>query len=66
MRVTINGKPVDLPGAISVNEVLERLAIPLRGVAVELDGRLLERRDFGETRVEDGAVLEIVRPIGGG
>ncbi len=66
IRIQVNGRPVDLPEALSVARLLETLGIPARGTAVEVDGLIVARDRFEQTRVDAGAGVEIVRPIGGG
>ena len=67
MRVTINGEERELPDGASVADVIAQLGMQdLPGIAVELDGRFVERDAYSETRLTQGAAMEIVRFVGGG
>jgi sulfur carrier protein len=50
----------------SVDELLQRLAIEPRGVAVAIDGEVVRRSEWRETRIEDGDAIEIVTAVAGG
>jgi thiamine biosynthesis protein ThiS len=66
MNVTINGEGRHLDGATTLAALLEELRLePLR-VAVERNGLLVRRREFGSTSLADGDTLEIVTLVGGG
>jgi sulfur carrier protein len=47
-------------------ELLQRHFIEPRGIAVALDGEVLRRGLWNETRVRDGAQIEIVTAAAGG
>ena len=50
----------------SVAELLERLSIETRGVAVAIDGDVVRRSEWSTTSIEDGDVVEIVTAVAGG
>ena len=66
MFITLNGEPYELDGPISVADLLTRLAIDPRRVAVEHNFAILKRHLFADTRVSDGDRIEIVNFVGGG
>jgi thiamine biosynthesis protein ThiS len=66
MRITLNGDPFELEGPISVADLLGRLAIDPRRVAVEHNLAILKRDAFAASVVEDGDEVEIVNFVGGG
>ena len=66
MRITLNGDPYDLDQPLSVEELLERLSIDPRRVAVEHNLVILRRHTFAATLVGDGDRVEIVNFVGGG
>ena len=47
-------------------ELLEDRGYPLGRIAVELNGRILPKAEYGNTRLRDGDALEIVSFVGGG
>jgi sulfur carrier protein len=66
MRVTVNGKPMDLPDGLSLDELLQRLQVRREYTAVALNREVTPRSAYAATRLEDGDRVEIVHPMGGG
>ena len=66
MRITLNGEPYELDQPLSVQELLETLAIDPRRVAVEHNLVILKRHAFAVTLVGDSDRVEIVNFVGGG
>ena len=66
MKITINGEAREVPGPISVAELVAYLGLKSGRVAVELNREIVPRDRQAEVRVEAGAVLEIVQAVGGG
>ncbi len=66
MRVTVNGEPRDLDGALSVAELLASLRLPAGRIAVEINEEVVPRDAYGERRVAGGDRIEIVHFVGGG
>ena len=66
MKIIVNGTPRELLRPLSIVELLERLEIPQRGVAVEVNLQLVPRARHAEHLVADGDQLEIVTLVGGG
>lgn len=66
MEITLNGKPRTLGGEQNVTELLATLEVKPEQVAVAINGDVVRRRDWAETMVRAGDVVEIVRAVGGG
>ena len=66
LRITLNGEPYELDEPLSVADLLARLAIDPRRVAVEHNLSILKRTLFADTLVHDGDRIEIVNFVGGG
>jgi sulfur carrier protein len=66
LRITLNGDPFELEQPLTVAELLGRLAIDPRRVAVEHNLKIIKRQTFSEAIVEDGDTVEIVNFVGGG
>jgi len=66
LQITLNGDRVEVPGPLTVTELLDRLDIDPRRVAVEHNLTVLRRTLFGDTFVRDGDQIEIVNFVGGG
>ena len=66
MRITLNGDAHELAGPLTVTELLTRLQIDPRRVAVEHNLVVLKRDAFDRTTVSEGDEVEIVNFVGGG
>ncbi len=66
LAILVNGQPRDVEAATTVVELLRRLEIPLRGVAVEVNGKIVPRARHAELLLARGDRLEIVSLVGGG
>lgn len=66
MRIQLNGEPFELADAQTVADLLIRLDLTGRRVAVELNQDIVPRSQHGETVLHEGDSLEVVHAIGGG
>jgi thiamine biosynthesis protein ThiS len=66
LRITLNGEPFELDSPLSVADLLTRLDIDARRVAVEHNLSILKRHLFADTLINDGDRVEIVNFVGGG
>ena len=66
MQITLNGERVELDNRLSVSELLSKLAIDPRRVAVEHNLAILKRHTFPDVFVDEGDTVEIVNFVGGG
>lgn len=63
--VKINGTAQDAAGK-TVSALLEAEGYLLTRVAVELNGEILPKAQYGSTELKDGDTVEIVSFVGGG
>lgn len=63
--IVVNSEPYAAQD-LSVQALLEQLAIEQRGIAVALDGEIVHRAEWSSTLVRDGARIEIVTAAAGG
>ena len=66
LQITVNGEPLDVPPGTTIAQVVERMRLQPRFVAVERNLELVPRVRHGECVVEPGDRLEIVTLVGGG
>jgi len=66
MHITLNGEPYELDHPVSVIDLLAKLDIDPRRVAVEHNLAIVKRQRFPEVVVGDGDTVEIVNFVGGG
>ena len=66
MRIRLNGDPYEVAGPMTVAELLAKLGVDGRRVAVEHNLVVLKRATFEQTIVKEGDEVEIVNFVGGG
>lgn len=66
VRIVVNGEPLEVPAALRVTDLLERLGLASRPLAVEINREVVPRRQLGERTLAAGDQLEIVTLVGGG
>ncbi len=68
MIVTVNGDRREVPASATVASLIDLLGVSpdARGVAVALDGEVVIRGRWTETKLADGALIEVVSAIQGG
>jgi thiamine biosynthesis protein ThiS len=64
--IRVNGEPFELQGPSTVAELLERMGIDARRVAVEHNVTVVKRDAFATTTINEGDEIEIVNFVGGG
>ncbi len=63
--ITLNGSPTDGEG-LTLAELLERMEVPDRGVAVAVDAEVIPRGEWQTVVLQDGAHVEVVTAVQGG
>ena len=66
IQVTVNGAAHRFERPVNVRELLEKLSMAGKKVAVERNGEIVPRGRHHEVQVENGDTLEIVVAVGGG
>jgi sulfur carrier protein len=66
ISVTINGKHRQLEAPINCAELITKLDLAGKRVALERNGEIVPRSRHAEQRLADGDRLEIVVAVGGG
>jgi len=66
IQVSVNGESRELPDATSVAGLVVDLELTPEEVAVELNKRLVPRRERETTPLSDGDRVELVTLVGGG
>jgi sulfur carrier protein len=64
--VTVNGEAVSVPTGSTLAELVRRLALDGRPVAVEHNRRVVPRGEHAAVRLNHGDTVEIVTFVGGG
>jgi sulfur carrier protein len=66
ISLQVNGKKVELERPTRLLDYLDQLGVNARAVAVEHNGTIIERAEYGAAILQHGDTLEIVRMVGGG
>lgn len=66
MQIVCNGESKEITLGTSVEKFVKDLGINAETVVAECNGRILNRGEYATHFLEDGAVLELIRFVGGG
>lgn len=66
ISITVNGERRQFNGPLNCAELLARLELAGKRVALERNGEIVPRSRFPEQSVDEGDTLEIVVAVGGG
>jgi sulfur carrier protein len=64
--LTINGQPRQFSEPLSMRDLVDRLQLAGKRIAVERNGEIIPRSQFESVSLTDGDALEIVVAVGGG
>jgi sulfur carrier protein len=66
MQIHLNGAAHELPEGTTIADLLERMELIGRRVAVELNLEIVPRSQHATSRLVEGDRVEVVHAIGGG
>ena len=66
VTITLNGERFELENSVSVAELLAKLDIDPRRVAVEHNLNIIKRQTYPDVLIGEGDTVEIVNFVGGG
>ncbi len=66
IEITVNGAAQRIDSPFLVSQLLDRLELTGKRLAVELNGEIVPRSRHASTSLADGDRLEIVVAVGGG
>ena len=66
MKIAINGDRVDVRGATTVAELVERYELAPQTVLIEHNGLALHRHEWPQRSLTEGDQVEFVRVVAGG
>ena len=66
MQVTINGESQSIEDGWTVANLVTSFQLQPRRVAVEINEKLVPRKDYEATTLHDGDRIEVVTFVGGG
>ena len=66
VAVTVNGKVIEVPEGTTLADLLGSEGYDRSRIAVEVDGDICPRADFGSRVIRGGETVEVVSFVGGG
>jgi sulfur carrier protein len=66
MQIVLNGAATEFPRDLTARELVERLALTGKRIAMEVNGEILPRSTYAERRINEGDKVEIIHAVGGG
>ncbi len=69
INLTVNGKPRSIEtteATVDLKSYLVSFDLKLQYIAVGYNGEVIKKDQYATVELQDGDILEIVRPVGGG
>lgn len=66
IEILLNGEVRSTGEGQNLSALLDELSLPDQRIAVELNGNVVARSEWANTRIVDGDRLEVVHFVGGG
>ncbi|WP_290653414.1 sulfur carrier protein ThiS [Aquisalimonas sp.] len=66
MYIELNGQRTAIPGPVTVADLIARLDLAERRIAVEVNEDVVPRSQFGRRHLQPDDRVEIIHAIGGG
>jgi thiamine biosynthesis protein ThiS len=66
MNITVNGESRSLEPGTSLGQLVEKLGLKGKRIAVEVNRGIVPRSEYDNFRLSDNDTIEIVNAIGGG
>jgi sulfur carrier protein len=66
VTITVNGERREFEAALHLTQLIERLGLTGKRIAIERHGEIVPRSAFAANSIADGDKLEIVVAVGGG
>ncbi len=66
IKIKINGKFINIQNKITLLNLIKKLKVPIKKVAIELNHTIVNKRLFNRIKIKKNDKIEIVHFIGGG
>tara|TARA_B100000941_G_scaffold286964_1_gene261366 strand:- start:2479 stop:2697 length:219 start_codon:yes stop_codon:yes gene_type:complete len=66
IKITVNGKQMQVIPRFSLRSLIVKLKIPLNRIAIELNKKIIDKKKISKVQLKKGDKIEIVHFIGGG
>ena len=66
IKIRANGKIKSIPDNYKMSELINKLKIPIKKVAIELNQEIIDKKNIDKINLKNNDKIEIVHFIGGG
>ena len=66
IKIKLNGKFVKIQDKTTLLSLMQKLKLPIKKVAIELNQTIVNRKSLGKIKIKKNNKIEIVHFIGGG
>ena len=66
IKIIVNGKQMQVIPKFSLRSLVVKLKIPLNKIAIELNKKIIDKKNISNIQLKKGDKIEIVHFIGGG
>ena len=66
IKITVNGKQMTVNFKFSLKNLIDKLKLPIKKVAIELNSEIVNKKRISKIILKSGDKIEIVNFIGGG
>ena len=66
IKIIVNGKQMQVIPKFSLKSLITKLKMPLNKIAIELNKKIIDKKNISRIKLKKGDKVEIVHFIGGG
>ena len=66
IKIRINGKYIKIQDKVTLLNLMKKLKVPLKKVAIELNRAIVNKKSLGKIKIRKNDKIEVVHFIGGG
>ena len=66
IKIKVNGKVKSINDDFKISDLVKNLKIPIKKVAIELNQKIIDKKNINKISLKTNDIIEIVHFIGGG
>ena len=66
IKISVNGKQMQIIPELSMRNLITKLKMPVNKIAIELNKKIIDKKQISKIQLKKGDKIEIVHFIGGG
>ena len=66
IKISVNGKQMQVIPKFSLKSLITKLKMPINKIAIELNNKIIDKKNISRIKLKKGDKVEIVHFIGGG